>query len=111
LATPPDARELAKARIQAHYLAHGCFTDAARLLATCAALRQLPAAIVHGAEDPVCPPATARALHHAWPAADYVEVAGAGHSGLDAAIAAACVAALDRVAERAHPGDRPRRSR
>ena len=101
---PPDARELAKARIQAHYLAHGCFTDAARLLAACAALRHLPAAIVHGADDPVCPPATARALHRALPEADYVEIPGAGHAGLAPEMATACIAALDRVATRAHPG-------
>ena len=101
---PPDARELAKARIQAHYLAHGCFTDATCLLAACAALRHLPAAIVHGADDPVCPPATARALHRALPEADYVEIPGAGHAGLAPEMAAACIAALDRVATRAHPG-------
>lgn len=104
LASPPDARELAKARIQAHYLAHGCFTDATRLLAACAPLRHLPTAIVHGTDDPVCPPATARALHRALPEADYVEIAGAGHAGLASDMAAACIAALDRVAGRAHPG-------
>ena len=35
---------------------------------------------------------------------DYVEIPGAGHAGLAPEMATACIAALDRVATRAHPG-------
>ena len=108
LAAPPSRRQLAKARLQAHYLAHGCFTDAAQLLAGCARLRHLPAAIVHGSRDPVCPLSTAAALHRAWPEASWRPVAGgvaeAGHSAFAPAMAAACLKALDEVASRVqHP--------
>ncbi|MBV2263614.1 MAG: hypothetical protein KUL79_08655, partial [Thauera sp.] len=44
------------------------------------------------------------ALHCALPEADYVEIPGTGHAGLAPEMAAACIAALDRVATRAHPG-------
>lgn len=105
LAAPPNRRQLAKARLQAHYLAHGCFTRAARLLAGCARLRHLPAAIVHGSRDPVCPLRTAQALHRAWPEASWRPVAEAGHSAFAPAMAAACLTALDEVASRVqNPG-------
>lgn len=95
----PDAGQLAKARLQAHYLARGCFVDAGRLLAGCDRLGHLPAAIVQGSRDPVCPPRTARRLHRALPQAEWLEVPRAGHGAFEPAIATACMAALGRLAE------------
>lgn len=100
LAAPPNRRQLAKARLQAHYLAHGCFTRAARLLAGCARLSHLPAAIVHGSRDPVCPPRTALSLHRAWPQALWRPVVGGRHGALAPAMATACIQALDEVVSR-----------
>lgn len=100
LAAAPEPRQLAKARLQAHYLTHGCFSDAARLLAGCARLSHLPAAIVQGMLDPVCPPRTAEALHRAWPEAEWLAVEGGGHNAFEPAIAAACIAGLASVARR-----------
>ena len=101
LAGPPDDRQLAKARIQMHYLARDCFVAPGQLLAGAERLRHLPGAIVQGMADPVCPPQVARRLHHAWPEATWVPVAGAGHAALEPAMARACIRALDWVAEAA----------
>ena len=101
LAAAPDERQLAKVAILAHYLANHCFSDPAALLAGCAGLRHIPAAIVQGTLDPVCPPCTAERLHRAWPEAEWLPVAGGGHNALAPEMAAACMAALDRVARRA----------
>lgn len=95
----PDARELAKVRIQMHYLSRNCFLSPGQLLAGVERLRHLPAAIVQGLSDPVCPPYTAQALHQAWPEATWFPVAHAGHGGLSPPIARACIKALGWVAE------------
>lgn len=99
LSAPPDAVQLAKARIQLHYLKHHCFLAPGELLAGVERLRHIPTTIVQGMADPVCPPHIAEKLHRAWPEATWVPVAGAGHGGLSAPIARACIKALGWVAE------------
>lgn len=99
LAEPPDAVLLAKARIQMHYLSHQCFLAPGQLLAGVERLRHIPATIVQGMADPVCPPQVAERLHRAWPEATWLPVAGGGHGGLSAPIARACIKALNWVAE------------
>lgn len=101
LAGAPTTWQLAKTMVQAHYLANGCFSDPAALLASCDGLRHLPAAIVQGSRDLVCPSRTAELLHRALPQAEWVAVPTGGHNALAADMAAACIAALGRVAERA----------
>lgn len=95
----PDACQLAKVRIQMHYLTRDCFLMPGQLLAGVERLRHLPAAIVQGLADPVCPPQAAEALHRAWPEATWFPVAQAGHAGLSPPIARACIKALGWVAE------------
>ncbi|HJW56916.1 MAG TPA: prolyl aminopeptidase [Burkholderiaceae bacterium] len=101
LADAPDARQLAKTVIQAHYLANRCFSDLDVLLAGCAGLHHLPAVIVQGSRDAVCPPRAAERLHRALPQAKWMAVETGGHNALAADMAAACIAALDYVARRA----------
>lgn len=96
----PDAAQTAKARLQMHYLMHGCFLAPGQLLAGVKAIRHLPAAIVQGLADPVCPPLAAARLRAAWPEAEWVGLAGAGHGALTPPLAAATIAALARLAER-----------
>lgn len=98
LTEAPDARQLAKTVIQAHYLSNGCFSEPDTLLADCAVLRHLPAVIVQGSRDAVCPPRAAERLHRALPQAKWTEVETGGHNALAADMAAACIAALDYVA-------------
>lgn len=95
----PNEREMAKLRIQMHYLTSDCFLMPGQLLAGVEHLRHLPAAIVQGLADPVCPPQTAEALHRAWPEATWFPIAHAGHGGLSPPVARACIKALGWVAE------------
>ena len=53
----------------------------------------MPAIIVQGALDPVCPPAAAQAVAQRIPGAELRMVAGGGHSALQPAIAAELCAA------------------
>lgn len=71
---------LAKYRVQAHYLRHGCFIGEARLLELAATLGSLPVEILHGAKDLVCRVDNARRLHAAWPGSRLQIVADAGHN-------------------------------
>jgi proline iminopeptidase len=99
LAQALDSVQLAKARIQMHYLTQQCFLSPGELLAGVERLRHLPAVIVQGMADPVCPPAIARQLYRAWPEATWMPLPGAGHGGLTQPVAKACIKALGWVAE------------
>lgn len=94
----PNAGQVAKVRVQMHYLANDCFLMPGQLLAGIEQLRHLPAAIVQGLADPVCPPTVAESLHHAWPEAAWWPVVDGGHAALSPPIARACIDALDWVA-------------
>lgn len=98
LATPPDAAQIAQARVRLHYLLHDCFIAPGRLLDGIDRIRHIPTAIVHGTADPVCSPNIARTLYRAWPEATWLPVAGAGH-GYSPPITRACSKALGWVAE------------
>lgn len=98
LAETPDAGQVAKVRLQMHYLANDCFLQPGQLLAGIELLRHLPAAIVQGLADPVCPPVVAESLHQAWPEATWWPVPGGGHGALTPPIAQACIDALAWVA-------------
>ncbi|MGQ0527720.1 MAG: prolyl aminopeptidase [Alphaproteobacteria bacterium] len=74
---------LALARIEAHYFKHEVIAPENSLLHKIDAIRSIPAVIVHGRYDVICPIATAHRLHQLWPEADYVIVPDAGHSALD----------------------------
>ncbi|MDZ7750519.1 MAG: prolyl aminopeptidase [Gammaproteobacteria bacterium] len=87
---------LAFARIESHYFVHrGFFDDENRLLAGVEHIRHLPATIIHGRYDVICPLETAWELHQAWPEARFVVVPEAGHSAFETGIAQQLVAATD----------------
>lgn len=94
----PDARQVAKVRLQMHYLANDCFLSPGQLLAGVEQLRHLPTAIVQGLDDPACPQEVTESLHRAWPEAAWWPVAGGGHGTLSPPIARACIDALHWVA-------------
>ncbi|KGE05070.1 prolyl aminopeptidase [Pseudohaliea rubra] len=97
LGTPAAA--LAMARIECHYFVNGGFLEHPdQLLEGIDRIRHIPAVIVQGRYDVVCPPVTAWSLHRAWPEAEFHLVADAGHSAFDGGNAAALVAATDRLA-------------
>ena len=84
------------ARVECHYLHHrGFFSHPGQLLDGVERIRHLPAVIVQGRYDMVCPMTTAWELHERWPEAGFEVVAGAGHSGFDEAMVDAVVRATD----------------
>ncbi len=94
-----DRFALAMARIEAHYFVNGGFMDSAhQLLDNVDSIRHIPAVIVQGRYDAVCPPETAWELHRAWPEADFRLVPDAGHSAFEPGIVHELVAATDRFA-------------
>lgn len=96
-----DDFALAFARIECHYFLHrGFFSRDDQLLANVGKIRHLPAVIVQGRYDVVCPMMSAWDLHTAWPEAEFKIVADAGHSAFEEGILAELVAAADAMARR-----------
>ena len=85
------------ARIECHYFVHGGFMRSDRqLLEDIDRIRQIPATIVQGRYDVVCPMRSAWDLHRAWPEADLRIVTDAGHSAFEPGNIDALVRATDR---------------
>lgn len=87
---------LALARIEAHYFVHDCFLPRDWMVDGIDRIRHLPATLVQGRYDIVCPPITADALSRLWPEAEYMVVPDAGHSALEPGVRAALVGATER---------------
>jgi proline iminopeptidase len=90
-----DAVALPLARIEAHYFMNDIFLPENSLLDNLHKIRHLPAVIVQGRYDAVCPVVTADELARAWPEAFYEVVADAGHSAFEAGTARALVEATE----------------
>ena len=91
-----DRGALGLARIEAHYFAHGLFLPRGGLLAHMGSIASVPAEIVQGRYDMICPARTAFELAAAWPAARLSVVPDAGHSALEPGVRRALVAAVER---------------
>lgn len=89
---------LAMARIECHYFMNHGFMEQDQLLRDIDAIRSIPAVIVQGRYDVVCPMVSAWELHKAWPEADLKIIADAGHSAFEPGNAAALVNATDHFA-------------
>jgi proline iminopeptidase len=79
----PPAALLARARICAHYFAHGAWLEEGALLRDAARLAGIPGVLIHGRLDLGSPPDTAWELARAWPGAELVVIADSGHTGSD----------------------------
>jgi proline iminopeptidase len=88
---------LGLARIEAHYFVHEIIPPAEDLVACIDRIRHVPATIVQGRYDMVCPIVTADELARAWPEAEYIVVQDAGHSAMEPGIRAQLVAATERA--------------
>lgn len=87
----------AMARIEAHYFRNNVLALDQSLLHKIDVLRAVPATIVQGRYDIICPIQTAHRLHQAWPEADYVIVADGGHSLLEPAVRSRLIEATDNA--------------
>lgn len=90
-----DTVALGLARIEAHYFINRIFLPENALLDRVDRIRHLPAVIVQGRYDAVCPIVSADDLHRAWPEARYVVVPDAGHSAWEPGIRAELVRATE----------------
>eukprot|EP00249_Psilotum_nudum_P012635 c23894_g1_i1 orf=827-1858(+) len=89
-----DNFSLAFARIENHYfMNNGFFPTDSFLLDNVDKIRHIPAVIIQGRFDVVCPMMTAWDLHKAWPEAIFKVVLDAGHSANEPGITAELVAA------------------
>lgn len=77
------AAALALARLEAHYFLHEVRGPKNSLMHALPVLRKIPATIVQGRYDVICPIKTAHRLHKEWPEANYNVVPDAGHSAMD----------------------------
>ncbi|MDA8249791.1 MAG: prolyl aminopeptidase, partial [Rhodospirillales bacterium] len=95
-----DRTALGLARIEAHYFAHDLFLPPEQtvggLLGGMHRVAHVPAEIVQGRYDVICPARTAFDLAAAWPSARLTLVPDAGHSALEPGVRRALVAAVER---------------
>ncbi len=98
-AAPIDGNiELARAKIQIHFIRNQCFIGDRNLLKEAQnKLQSIPTTIIQGRYDMVCPPITAWQLHQSLPHAQLVMVPDAGHSAMETGIAAALIAATNAL--------------
>uniref|UniRef100_A0A0C9S0R9 Proline iminopeptidase n=1 Tax=Wollemia nobilis TaxID=56998 RepID=A0A0C9S0R9_9CONI len=89
-----DEFALAFARIENHYFKHkGFFPTDSFLLDNIDKIRHIPAIIVQGRYDVICPMMSAWDLHKEWPEAELKVVPNAGHSANEPGITTELVAA------------------
>ncbi len=94
-----DEFALAVARIECHYFVNGGFLQSeSQLLEDVERIRRIPAVIVQGRYDVVCPMTTAWDLHRVWPEAQFRVVPDSGHSAFEAGMTDELVRATDRFA-------------
>jgi len=90
---------LAFAMIENHYFVNkGFFEDENQLLKNLDAIRHIPAVIVQGRYDVVCPMESAWELASKWPEAEFIVTPNSGHSAFEKENIAALVDATDKFA-------------
>ncbi len=84
-------------RMEMHYAKHRYFIEENRILDNCAVLQDVPAVIVHGRNDVVCPPEAGYRLAQALPKAEYLVLPNAGHVAQGKEMIDALVSATDKM--------------
>lgn len=94
-----DQFAIAFASIECHYFINrGFFPEDGWLIANAHRLRDIPGVIIQGRYDVVTPPATAHALHKAWPEARFEVIPDAGHAAAEPGTLDALIRATDSFA-------------
>jgi proline iminopeptidase len=92
----PSDYARAFARLENHYFINRGFLDAdGQILRDLAKLRDIPATIVQGRYDMICPPVSAWTLAQHWSRADLRLIPSAGHALSEPGISAELVAIMD----------------
>jgi proline iminopeptidase len=93
---PLTIGDIGRAVIEVHYLQNQAFLTPNQLLQNIERIRRIPAVIIQGRYDMICPLETAWALHLAWPEADFRIVPDAGHSWKEPGTISQTILATDR---------------
>ncbi|MCE2516329.1 MAG: prolyl aminopeptidase [Alphaproteobacteria bacterium] len=88
------------ATLEAHYFRNNCFLEDGFILNNMDRIAHLPAVVVQGRHDVICPPVTASDLVKAWPDAELKMVDNAGHSALEPGILQELLSGLRRIAHK-----------
>lgn len=94
-----SAEMLNKARIECHYMFHHCFLEENQLLRDVEKVADIPAILVHGQCDLVCPLESSFLLEQQWPAAQLRIIPSAGHLACEPDMLAALVDATNEMAK------------
>ena len=91
-----DAEKLlAQVKMELHYAKNNYFIEDNQILNQCGTLTDIPAVIIHGRQDLVCPLEAAWSLARALPQADFNVLPTAGHIAQGDAMVDALVTAMD----------------
>ena len=88
--------ELARAKVQLHYINNLCFIDGNDILNKVKVLKDIPVEIVQGRYDMVCPPKTAYDLKRRLPHSELVFIADAGHSASEDGTLSSLICATEK---------------
>ncbi len=88
--------ELARAKVQLHYINNLCFIDGEKILNKVEVLENIPVEIVQGRYDMVCPPKTAYDLKQRLPHSQLVIIADAGHSASEDGTLSSLISATEK---------------
>ena len=87
------------ARIECHYFMNNCWLPTENyLIENVDKIRHIPAVIVQGRYDVVCPPTTAYELHSRWPEAELKIAPFSGHSAFEEEITHLLIEATNKFA-------------
>ncbi len=95
---------IALARIECHYFMNNAFLEPDQIIRDAHKLAGIPAVIVHGRYDMVCPLDNAVALSNAWPEAELQIIREAGHSASEPAIVDALIRGVESVVAKSGQG-------
>lgn len=85
------------ARLENHYFLNRCFIDEGQILRDRHRIEHIPATIVQGRFDMICPPSSSWRLKEGWARANLRMVPAAGHALSEHGIAVALVLAMNRL--------------
>jgi proline iminopeptidase len=88
--------ELARAKVQLHYINNLCFIDGDDILKKIRVLENIPVEIVQGRYDMVCPPKTAYELKQQLPHSELIIIPNAGHSASEDGTLSALICATEK---------------
>jgi len=91
---------LSVALIECHYFVNNSFLTPNQILENLDSIRHIPAYIVQGRYDMICPMQSAWDLHQAWPEAKFTVVKDAGHAASEPGIISALVGIMDELARK-----------